>query len=102
MSGCPVETALSVIGGKWKVVILWRLAADTKRFNELERSISSITRKMLTQQLRELERDGFVIRTVYNQVPPKVEYSLSDYGTTFMPVMQALAQWGLTHLEREA
>lgn len=84
------------------MTILWRLARDTKRFNELQRSIENITRKMLTEQLRELERDGFVLRTVYNQVPPKVEYSLTDYGRTFIPVMQAMAQWGLTHLDGEA
>lgn len=100
MSGCPVETTLSVVGGKWKVIILWRLAGGTKRFNELQRSISNITRKMLTEQLRELEKDGLVIRTVYNQVPPKVEYVLSEYGKTFIPVMQSMAQWGLVHLDR--
>jgi DNA-binding HxlR family transcriptional regulator len=99
MSGCPVETTLSVVGGKWKVVILWRLVSGTKRFNELQRSISQITRKMLTEQLRELERDNLIVRKVYPEVPPKVEYSLSDYGRTFIPVMQAMAQWGLVHLE---
>lgn len=84
------------------MTILWRLTQGTKRFNELQRSIENITRKMLTEQLRELERDGFVLRTVYNQVPPKVEYSLTDFGKTFIPVMQAMAQWGLAHLDREA
>jgi DNA-binding HxlR family transcriptional regulator len=101
MSGCPVETTLSVVGGKWKVVILWRLVSGTKRFNELQRSISQITRKMLTEQLRELERENLIVRTVYPEVPPKVEYSLSDYGRTFIPVMQVMAQWGLDHLERD-
>jgi len=100
MSGCPVEATLSVVGGKWKAIILWRLVGGTKRFNELQRSIMQITRKMLTEQLRELERDSLIIRTVYQQVPPKVEYSLSDYGRTFIPVMQAMAQWGLVHRER--
>jgi DNA-binding HxlR family transcriptional regulator len=99
MSGCPVEATLSVIGGKWKVVILWRLVSGTKRFNELQRSISPITRKMLTEQLRDLEKDNLIVRTVYPEVPPKVEYSLSDYGRTFIPVMQAMAQWGLVHLD---
>ncbi|MBB6673803.1 winged helix-turn-helix transcriptional regulator [Cohnella nanjingensis] len=97
---CPVETTLSVVGGKWKAIILWRLVSGTKRFNELQRSISQITRKMLTEQLRELERDNLIIRTVYQQVPPKVEYTLSDYGRTFLPVMQAMAQWGFVHRER--
>nr|WP_273387872.1 helix-turn-helix domain-containing protein [Cohnella zeiphila] len=66
-----------------------------------KRSISQITRKMLIEQLRELERDNLIIRTVYQQVPPKVEYSLSDYGKTFIPVMDAMAQWGLVHRERK-
>jgi DNA-binding HxlR family transcriptional regulator len=101
MSGCPVEATLSVVGGKWKVVILWHLVSGTKRFNELQRLISQITRKMLTEQLRELERDNLIIRTVYPEVPPKVEYSLNDYGRTFIPVMQVMAQWGLDHLERD-
>lgn len=100
MSGCPVETTISVVGGKWKVVILWRLVGGTKRFNELQRSIAQITRKMLTEQLRELERDNLIVRTVYSEVPPRVEYSLSDYGRTFIPIMQAMAQWGLVHQER--
>lgn len=100
MSGCPVEATLSVIGGKWKVVILWRLVSGTKRFNELQRSISNITRKMLTEQLRDMEKDNLIVRTVYPEVPPKVEYSLSNYGRTFIPVMQAMAQWGLVHLDR--
>ncbi|WP_317969066.1 helix-turn-helix domain-containing protein [Paenibacillus sp. CCS19] len=102
MSGCPVEATLSVIGGKWKIVILWRLARGTMRFNELQRAITPITRKMLTEQLRELESDNLIVRTVYPVVPPKVEYSLSEYGKTFIPVMQSMAQWGLVHLERNA
>jgi DNA-binding HxlR family transcriptional regulator len=98
--GCPVEETLSVMGGKWKAVILWRLVGGTLRFNELHRSIPNITRKMLTEQLRELERDQLIIRTVYHQVPPKVEYALSDYGKTFIPVMQAMAEWGIAHRKR--
>jgi DNA-binding HxlR family transcriptional regulator len=99
-NSCPVEATLSVIGGKWKVIILWRLVNETKRFSELQRSMPLITRKMLTQQLRELENDGLIIRTVYPQVPPKVEYSLSDYGKTFIPVMESMAHWGFFHMER--
>lgn len=97
MSECPVETTISAVGGKWKVIILWRLAQNSKRFNELQRSISNITRKMLTEQLRDLEQDKLVIRTVYDQVPPKVEYSLSEHGKTFIPILEMMAQWGLTH-----
>ncbi|MCD9025727.1 winged helix-turn-helix transcriptional regulator [Cohnella silvisoli] len=99
-NSCPVEATLSVIGGKWKVIILWRLVNGTKRFNELQHSMPQITRKMLTQQLRELENDGLIIRTVYPQVPPKVEYSLSDYGKSFNSVMESMAHWGFTHMER--
>lgn len=99
-NNCPVEATLSVVGGKWKVIILWHLVNGTKRFNELQRSMPQITRKMLTQQLRELENDGLIIRTVYPQVPPKVEYSLSDYGKTFIPVMESMAQWGFIHMEQ--
>lgn len=98
---CPVEETLSVIGGKWKVVILWRLVGGTRRFNELLRSIPNITRKMLTEQLRELEQDNLIIRTVYHQVPPKVEYALSEYGRTFIPVMEAMAGWGIAHRSRK-
>lgn len=101
MRGCPIETTMSVVGGKWKPIILWRLARGTKRFNELERSITNITRKMLTEQLRDLERDKLVIRTVYNEVPPKVEYSLSEHGKTFIPVLEMMAQWGEFHQESE-
>jgi DNA-binding HxlR family transcriptional regulator len=102
MSGCPVEATLSVVGGKWKVLILWNLINGTKRFNELGRSISQVTRKMLTEQLRELESDKLIVRKVFPEVPPKVEYSLSDYGRTFIPVMQAMAQWGMTHTESKS
>jgi DNA-binding HxlR family transcriptional regulator len=97
---CPVEATLSVVGAKWKVIILWRLVNGTKRFNELQHSMPQITTKMLTQQLRDLENDGLIIRTVYPQVPPKVEYSLSDYGKTFIPVMESMAHWGFIHMER--
>ncbi|WP_411344508.1 winged helix-turn-helix transcriptional regulator [Paenibacillus sp. WLX1005] len=99
--GCPVEATLSVMGGKWKVIILWCLAAGTKRFNELERSIAQITRKMLTEQLRELERDNLIVRTVYPEIPPKVEYALSEYGQTCIPVLEVMAQCGRVHLEQK-
>ena len=99
---CPVETTLSVVGGKWKVLILWSLFDGTKRFSELQRAMPQITRKMLTQQLRELENDELIKRTVYPQVPPKVEYSLSDYGKTLMPVMESMAEWGFMHMERSS
>jgi DNA-binding HxlR family transcriptional regulator len=97
MSPCPVTTTLSVIGGKWKPIILWIIQDGCRRFGEIKRLIPSITQKMLTQQLRELEQDGIIHREVYPVVPPKVEYSLTDYGHTLSPVLQAMAQWGERH-----
>ena len=91
---CPVEAALDMIGGKWKVVILFRLFDCTLRFSELCRQHPNITPRMLTNQLRELERDGLVHREVYPQVPPKVEYSLTAEGRTLKPVLLALKRWG--------
>lgn len=101
--GCSVEAALHVIGGKWKGVILYRLmVGEVLRFNELRRLLPNITQRMLTNQLRELENDGLVMRKVYPEVPPKVEYRLSDHGKTLIPVIQALKQWGDVHLEHDA
>lgn len=94
---CPVEAALDLIGGKWKAVILFRLFEGTRRFNELRRLHPNITPRMLTNQLRELERDGLVHREVYAQVPPKVEYSLTPEGRMLRPVLLALKRWGLSH-----
>jgi DNA-binding HxlR family transcriptional regulator len=92
---CSVELTLQVIGGKWKPIIIYRLGQDgTLRFSEMKRAIPNITQKMLTQQLRELESDGVVHRKVYPQVPPKVEYSLTEMGKTVMPVISSLCEWG--------
>ena len=100
LSNCPVETTLSVIGGKWKALILWHLKEKTIRFGELKRSLPKITQKMLTQQLRELELDGIVHRKVYAQVPPKVEYSITEYGQTLTPIFEAMSKWGDEHIRR--
>ena len=97
---CPVEAAIDVIGGKWKAVILWWLYQRTRRFAELRRKIPGITEKMLTQQLRELEADGVVSRKVYPTVPPKVEYSLTEYGRSLKRALQAICEWGQKHMER--
>lgn len=94
---CPVRTTLDIIGGKWKVLILYHLNAETHRFNGLQRLLPGITQRMLTLQLRELESDGIVHREVYPQVPPKVEYSLTEFGRTLMPVIQAMHHWGKTY-----
>lgn len=91
---CPVEATLSLIGGKWKGVVLWHLLQGTLRFNEIRRRLPDVTQRMLTNQLRELEADGFIVRTVYPEVPPKVEYSLSDRGRSLEPVIMALKAWG--------
>ncbi len=94
---CTVELTLQVIGGKWKPIILYHLGRDgTRRFSELKREMPNVTRKMLTQQLRELESDGLVHREVYAEVPPRVEYSLTELGTSVMPVLESLTAWGRT------
>ncbi|MBC1230412.1 winged helix-turn-helix transcriptional regulator [Listeria booriae] len=95
-----VEATLEVIGGKWKCVILCHLTHGKKRTSELKRLIPSITQKMLTQQLRELEHDGIINRIVYNQVPPKVEYELSEYGKSLESILTSLCNWGDAHIER--
>lgn len=96
-SPCPVTTTLSVIGGKWKLIILYILKDEKKRFGEIQKIISGITQKMLTKQLRELEVDGIILRKVYPVVPPKVEYSLTEHGKSLMPIVDAMSTWGETH-----
>lgn len=98
----PVQVTLRVIGGKWKPLILWHIKNQTMRFSELHKSIEGITEKMLTQQLRELEKDGLVRRKIYAEIPPKVEYSMSVYGKTLEPVLAAMQIWGEGHKERKA
>ncbi len=91
---CGVAVSLEIIGGKWKGVILWHLCHKTPRFSQLRRRLQGVTQKMLTQQLRELERDGLVNRKVYAEVPPRVEYSLTDLGRTLEPTLRQLCDWG--------
>jgi DNA-binding HxlR family transcriptional regulator len=96
---CPVEATMSKIGGKYKAIILYHLANDgVLRFSQLQRLIPQATPKMLTQQLRELEGDGFVHRTVYPVVPPKTEYELTEMGWTLAPIVEALCDWGKKHM----
>lgn len=92
--GCPVEATLSYLDGKWKGVILFHLMEGTLRFNALRRRLPSVTQRMLTKQLRELEESGLISRTVYPVVPPHVEYALTPLGLTLKPVIRALAAWG--------
>lgn len=98
---CPLEMAVDLIGGKWKVVILWHLSEKTLRFNEIRRIFPDITHKMLAQQLRELESDGIIHRKVYAQSPPKVEYSLTEFGRSLTPLLQAMNHWGAAYLEKK-
>jgi DNA-binding HxlR family transcriptional regulator len=91
---CAVEAALDVIGSKWKGVILFHLLDGKKRFNELRRLIPSVTQRMLTLQLRELEKDNVILRKVYPEVPPKVEYSLTNFGQSLKPTLLSLREWG--------
>lgn len=99
---CSVRPVLNVIGGKWKPVIIYHLLDGTKRFGQLRKLMPDATQKMLTQQLRELERDGIVTSKVFHEVPPKVEYSLTPYGRTLRPLMTELCQWGKKHRARLA
>ncbi|ALC84327.1 HxlR family transcriptional regulator [Bacillus gobiensis] len=97
---CSIELTLQLIGGKWKVLILWYLGERNMRFGELKRELPQITQKMLTKQLRELEQDGIINRFVYNQVPPKVEYSLSDVGQSLLPILTTLSDWGVSYADQ--
>lgn len=95
---CRVEDALGILVGKWKPIILLQLLQEgTKRFSELKRSLPGITQKMLTKQLRELEEEDIVARVVYPQVPPKVEYSITEYGKSLEPILEAMHEWGTKH-----
>ena len=96
---CPVTSAISLIGGKWKLPVLYNLRERTLRFNELKKALPRVTQKMLTQQLRELERDGLVARKVYAEVPPKVEYSITPIAKKLEPVLAALCGWSMEYRE---
>jgi DNA-binding HxlR family transcriptional regulator len=95
---CPVDATLGLIGGKYKGLILWHLVGATLRFGELRRLIPQATPKMLTQQLRELEADKLLTRTVYPVVPPKVEYSLTEFGLSLKPILDAMYDWGAAYM----
>lgn len=94
LPACPVETTLMLIGNKWKVLILRDLIDGTKRFGELKKSIGSVSQKVLTQQLRDMEAKGLVIRKVYAEVPPRVDYTLTETGYSLKPVLDAMWSWG--------
>ena len=94
LPACPVETTLSLIGDKWKVLILRDLITGTKRFGELKKSIGTVSQKVLTAQLRNMEENGLVHRKVYAEVPPRVEYSLTELGQSLKPILDAMQNWG--------
>lgn len=97
LPACPVEVTLLLIGEKWKVLILRDLIEGTKRFGELKKSIGSISQKMLTQQLRDMEKDGLVVRKAYAEVPPRVEYSLTEDGLSLKPILHSMLDWGIEY-----
>jgi DNA-binding HxlR family transcriptional regulator len=97
---CPVGLTTDIIGGKWKPLILFHLQDKTRRFGELQKLIPETTKKMLTQRLRELERDGIIRRKVYAQVPPRVEYSLTRHGQSLRPILELMSAWGKKHRTR--
>ena len=94
LPGCPVETTLTLISDKWKVLIIRDLLPGTKRFGELKKSIGGVSQKVLTSQLRQMEESGLLIRTVYPEVPPRVEYALTELGHSLKPVLDAMWDWG--------
>jgi DNA-binding HxlR family transcriptional regulator len=96
---CPLTAAMTAFGGKWSMICLYWLSSDKRRFNELRRLMPEISHKVLTETLRGLEQDGLVDRTVYAEVPPKVEYSLSAYGENLRPIIKAVLTWGYAHIE---
>lgn len=97
LPACPVETTLMLISNRWNVLILRDLMEGTKRFGELKKSLGNISQKVLTANLRAMEENGLLIRTVYAQVPPKVEYTLTDTGYSLKPVLDAMVQWGIKY-----
>ena len=100
MPACPVATTVRLIGSKWKLLIIRNLRTRPWRFNELKKSLEGISQKSLTDSLRSLEEDGLIIRTVYPEVPPRVEYSLSELGETMRPILDAMETWGLEYQEK--
>lgn len=99
---CPVEATIDVIGGKWKPLILWQLKVEgVIRYNKLQQNLHGVSPRMLTKQLRELEEDGLVHREMYPEIPPKVEYSLTEFGRTVSPIIESLCAWGYDYLDHQ-
>lgn len=101
LPSCPVETTLMLIGNKWKVLIIRDLLTGTKRFGELKKSIGKVSQKVLTTQLRDMEESGLISRKIYAEVPPRVEYSLTELGKSLQPILNAMLQWGTEYKEKK-
>lgn len=102
LPACPVEMTLQMIGNKWKIFVLRELLPGARRFGELQKSIPNISQKVLTQNLRSMEKDGLIVRKVFAEVPPRVEYRLTELGHTLKPVIAAMLDWGVSYKERLA
>ena len=102
LPACPVETTLMLISDKWKVLILRDLMPGSKRFGELKKSIGQVTQKVLTSQLRQMEENGLIVRTVYPEVPPRVEYALTELGYSLKPILDAMQNWGENYKAQQA
>ncbi|AZZ95110.1 transcriptional regulator [Hahella sp. KA22] len=96
---CPVEIAFAAVGGKWKCLILWHLHLGKMRFKELERIVPGVSQKMLTQQLKEMERDGLIVKTVFPEIPPKVEYELTERGHSIFPILEQMHEWAIAQFD---
>lgn len=101
MPACPVATTVALIGSKWKLLIMRNLMMRTWRFNELKKSLEGVSQKVLTDSLRSMEADGLITRTVYPEVPPRVEYALSELGESMRPIMKAMEEWGAAYKEQQ-
>lgn len=101
-NNCPVTHCLNLIGGKWKPVIIHLVQHKCNRFSALQKAIPTISKQMLVNQLRELETDGILIRKVYAEIPPRVEYSISEFGQTLLPIIETMSKWGLQEMHKEA
>jgi DNA-binding HxlR family transcriptional regulator len=100
-NNCPVTHCLNLIGGKWKIVIIYGISKKVNRFSMLQRAIPTISKQMLVNQLRELEEDKIIERTIYPEIPPRVEYKVTEYGMSLMPVIGVMQDWGLQDLKKE-
>ncbi|MBD2754094.1 winged helix-turn-helix transcriptional regulator [Spirosoma validum] len=98
-NNCPVTHCLNRIGGKWKIIIIYAISRNVNRFSSLQRAMPAISKQMLVNQLRELEEDGIIDRMIYAEIPPRVEYKITEYGQSLMPVISVMQEWGLTDLK---